>query len=404
MPSELTTKQTSSKIPVFFLSGFLGSGKSTLLNDLLLDPEFHDTAVIINEFGDVAVDHLLVRRGKTSIAQVSTGCLCCSSSTDIRATLFDLHNAVLDGTAPAFSRVIVEMSGLGDPAPLINAMSPNLHASEMPRDQTVSDVFYLAGFNTLYDIVTGDIVVERHFEALKQVAFADRIILTKTDLAKDPATLSDIEALPSQLRLLNTGAKIFDRHAIQLSELFVPRGYSAVDNSEDVAGWLALETVLATQSSHHQSVDAEGAKPLRHGHGVQTFSLCHEELISEIQFSQFMSMLRSSAGPRLLRVKGIVGIKEEPDRPRIIHAVQHAVYEPKILDGWPDQDHSTRIVFIMDGIEPEPVRKLFSAIIDGRVSTNRKNGKGIANALRVSASNFSRLFGNPRQRTSQPRS
>ena len=353
------------QIPAFFLSGFLGSGKSTLLNELLADPAFHDTAVIINEFGDVPIDHLLVRQGETAVSRVSTGCLCCSSTTDIRSTLFDLHCAASGGLAPAFSRVIVEMSGLGDPAPLVNALIANQHGTDSLRDRTVDNLFYLAGFVTLYDIISGGISVEHHFEALKQIAFADRIVLTKTDLAKDPTTSSNIAALPLELRTLNAGAEIIDRREAGLAALFSPRPYSVVECGEDVAGWLALEAVLASEPSRHDSVAQVSGGRLRHANGIRTFSITRDAPLPEKRFYQFLSVLQNSAGQRLLRVKGIVAISEDPERPRIVHAVQHAMSDPVSLDTWPDNDRRTRLVFITSGVDPEPVYELFSAVIDG---------------------------------------
>lgn len=351
-------------IPVYLLSGFLGSGKSTLLNSLLSDPAFHDTAVIINEFGDVPVDHLLVREGETAISQVSTGCLCCSGTTDLRATLFDLHCAASGGLTPAFSRVIVEMSGLGDPAPLVNALMQNQNISGTLRDKTVGRVFYLAGFVTLYDIVNGPYSVERHFEALKQIAFADRIVLTKTDLAKDPATKADIAALPAELQAINAGAEVVDRWNVELSQLFEPRPYSTIERGYDVADWLALEAVLAAE--------AQGATPshtahasARHGPGIRTFSIVAAKPMPEKRFHQFLAVLQSAAGSRLLRVKGIIATDENPDSPMIVHAVQHVVSEPVRLQSWPDNDRRTRLVFITSGIDPEPVRDLFNAAIHG---------------------------------------
>lgn len=352
------------RIPVFFLSGFLGSGKSTLLNQLLTDPSFHDTAVIINEFGDIAIDHLLVRQGEMSISRVSTGCLCCSGTTDIRATLFDLHCAASSGLAPVFSRVIVEMSGLGDPAPLVNALTADRHDSERSRDRTVNSTFYLAGFVALYDIVTGGISIDRHFEALKQIAFADRIVLTKTDLAKDRATLADIAALPQELRLLNPAAEIVDRRSADLAALFSPRPYSVTERGGDVSGWLALEAVLAAETQHPPGT-TKRKQPARHTSGIRSFSITYDHPVPERQFLQFMSVLQESAGQNLLRVKGIVGVAEEPDCPRIVHVVQHGISEPLRLEAWPDDDRRTRLVFITFDIDPEPVRELFLAVIRG---------------------------------------
>lgn len=368
------------RIPVFFLSGFLGAGKSTLLNEVLADTAFRDTPVIINEFGDVAIDHLLVRQGETTISQVSTGCLCCSGSTDIGATLFDLHCAASGGLAPAFSRVIVEMSGIGDPAPLVNSLITTRQDTDSLRDRTVARVFYLAGFVTLYDIITGGISVERHFEALKQIAFADRIVLTKTDLAKDPATLSDIAALPLELAQLNAAADIVDRREANLAELFSPRPYSLIEQGEDVAGWLALEAVLAADTPHGNGAP-QSERLIRHASGISSFSIIHDAPVTESRFFHFLSVLQQSAGQNLLRVKGIVGLEEDPGRPLIVHAVQHVMSGPVRLDAWPDDDHRTRLVFITSGIDPGPIRALFSALIDGKSFEFSRLRDSISNAI-----------------------
>ena len=352
---------------MFFLSGFLGSGKSTLLNEVLADPAFCDTAVIINEFGDVAIDHLLVRQGETAISQVSTGCLCCFGTTDIRTTLFDLYCAASDRLAPEFSRVIVELSGLGDPAPLVNALFANRHGAQNLSDKTVDRVFYLAGIVTLYDIISGELSIERHFEAMKQIAFADRIVLTKTDLAKHHVTLNDIAALSQKLGLLNPAAKIVDRRKADLAGLFSPRPYSLVERGEDVCGWLALETALAAEIRHAPAPTGHG-RPSRHASGIRSFSIIHDAPVPEKRFFQFLSVLQQSAGQQLLRVKGIVGLEEDPECPRIIHAVQHSLSDPVRLTAWPDADRRTRLVFITSDIDPEPVRKLFSAVIGGKPS------------------------------------
>lgn len=373
MPDSLNPMNLPHQIPVFFLSGFLGAGKSTLLNELLADPFFSDTAIIINEFGDVAIDHLLVRQGETTISQVSTGCMCCTGTTDLRTTLFDMYSAAQSGLTPQFSRVIVEMSGLGDPAPLINALMIKQTNNLSLSDSTVDQAFQLSGFVTLYDIINGEISIERHFEALKQIAFADRIVLTKTDLAKDPATLSDIAALPQKLKAINPGAAIVDSQKTKISELFSPRNYSASDHGEDVEGWLALEDVLAAQAmQENANSHNKDTTHSRHASGIRTFSIIHDELIPEKRFKEFMTTLQTAAGPKLLRMKGIVGVTEDTEHPRIVHAVQHCISDPVRLASWPDPDRRTRLVFITNEIDPKPVHDLFSAIISGTAASSKR--------------------------------
>ena len=375
------------RIPVYLLSGFLGSGKSTLLNRFVSDPAFHDTALIINEFGDVPVDHLLVRQGETTISQVSTGCLCCSGTSDLPTTLFDLQCAALCGTSRGFSRVIVEMSGLGDPAPLVNALTPNQTGVVSLRNPSVDSTFYLAGFVTLFDVLTGASSVENHFEALKQIAFADRIVLTKTDLATDSESRADVAALPSELRVLNASAEIIDGQKLDLSALFSPKPYSAVDRGEDVAGWLALETALAAEGGH-ASQSETGEKTSRHGSGIQTFSIVSDKPLRQKRIQQFLSILRQSAGQRLLRVKGIIATEEAPERPLVIHAVQHVLSNPVQLDAWPDDDHRTRLVFITSGIDPKPVRELFVATIEAPEPV----AKALRNMRSAVTTTFSKSF------------
>ncbi|MTH95812.1 GTP-binding protein [Roseibium sp. RKSG952] len=370
------------RIPVFLLSGFLGAGKSTLLNAFLNDPKVHDTAVIINEFGDVAVDHLLVRRGETAIRKVSTGCLCCSDTTDIRQTLVDLHNAASDGLTGRFSRVIVEMSGLGDPAPLVNALCSGKNRVRQHPYVTHGTEFYLAGVVTLFDTVSGASSVEHHFEALKQLAFADRIVLTKTDLETSPEEAADRNALSCELREINSSAEIVDGKAVNLHALFSPRPYIEIDRGEDVAGWLALEAVVDTEPRHSSRSDNAKANS-RHGAGIRTFSITSDKPLPEAKFYQFLSLLQKSAGHRLLRVKGILATEDVPDQPLIVHAVQHTVSEPVRLDAWPDTDRRSRLVFITNGIDPNPVRDLFAAVIDAAPISFTKPLRDARNAMSV---------------------
>ncbi|MFN4169812.1 MAG: CobW family GTP-binding protein, partial [Pannonibacter phragmitetus] len=231
------------KIPVIVLTGFLGSGKSTLLQELLARENGQDTAVIINEFGEVPIDHDLVRVGRGELMRTSTGCLCCTAGSDVRGTLYELYEAVESGDVAPFSRVIIETTGLADPAPLVNQLVAGAMPAMGLRDHVVARHFVLAGVVTTVDIITGEITLENHFEAAKQVAFADRIVLTKTDLAQDPASKRDIALLAEGLRQLNPAAELIDRHGegVDLDSLFVPRNYQPAGLGEDVLGWLAMD-------------------------------------------------------------------------------------------------------------------------------------------------------------------
>ena len=192
--------------PVIVLSGFLGAGKSTLLNDLLSDPAFGDTALIINEFGDISIDHDLVRVGEREMMITTTGCLCCAAGSDVRASLFELHESVEKQFGRGFSRVIVETTGLADPAPVVNQLIPGGAPAIGVRDYVVAQRFHLAGFVCVVDVLAAEQTLDQHFECLKQIAFADRIVLTKTDLAENL-----IGGLRRQITDINPTADVVDR-------------------------------------------------------------------------------------------------------------------------------------------------------------------------------------------------
>ncbi|WP_053086125.1 CobW family GTP-binding protein [Nitratireductor soli] len=357
------------KTPVFVLTGFLGAGKSTLLNRVLADPTFADTAIIINEFGDVALDHDLVRIGKTQLARTTTGCLCCTVGSDVRSTLHELHVLAQAGEF-SFNRVIIETTGLADPAPLVNQLMLGGAAALGMRDHLVARNFELAGLINLVDIIAGELSIENHFEAAKQVAFADRIVLTKTDLARDPVSVRDIERLKESLSTLNPAATIDNAHqsGFDPAVLFQRRAYAPASLGDDVVGWLALEEAVRSDRGHGPTAAniSEASRLARHSGRIRTFAITRAEPIGRDAFGRFLSLLSMSAGPRLLRVKGLVLDRDDPERPRVIHVVQHAVYPPTILDAWPGEDRQTRLVFITDGIDPEPVRQLFEAALDGK--------------------------------------
>lgn len=367
---------SKSPIPVVILSGFLGAGKSTLINDLLAAPEMKDTAIVVNEFGDIGIDHELIRVSQREMMVTTLGCICCTAGSDIRTSLYELHEAAARDGRLAFSRVIVETTGLADPAPLINQLVPGYAPASGLRDHVVARRFRLAGFICAVDATAAQETLDHHFECLKQIAFADRLVLTKADLRNRDR---DLARLVATLRELNPAADIVDRrHAdFDIVSLFHPRGYVTTDRGEDVEGWLALERVLAAEPTEH------GAGPReRHGGGIASFTLTYDTPIRPGDLADFLEALGVIAGARLLRLKGLVCVATDPECPFVIHGVQHNIHPPQRLDAWPSDDRRTRMVLITNGLDRNAVDQLFGAI------TNNKNNRRTRRKMIVIAASF----------------
>ena len=346
-------------VPVTILSGFLGAGKSTLINDLLTDPQMADTAIVVNEFGDIGIDHELICVDQREMMVTTLGCICCTAGSDVRTSLYELHEAAAKEPRLAFSRVIVETTGLADPAPLINQLVAGCAPAFGLRDHVVARRFRMAGFVCAVDATTAEQTLDEHFECLKQIAFADRIVLTKTDLKN--RTDRGNERLKTQLRHLNPTADILDRHdgAFDIASLFQPRGYVTAERGEDVEGWLALERVIAAEPQEHGT-----ARHKRHDTGIASFALTHDVPIAPDDLANFLDILKIIAGARLLRLKGLVCVSDNPDRPFVLHVVQHNVHPPRQLDAWPSGDRRTRLVLITNGLDHATVKRLFATITD----------------------------------------
>ena len=357
-------------IPVTILSGFLGSGKSTLLNDFLKQPDTSDTAVVVNEFGDIAIDHDLIQTGQREMMVTTTGCLCCTGGSDVRASLFALHEAAHKQPSHSFSRVIVETTGLADPAPVVNQLIAGGTCAVGYQNQLVAKRFRLTGFVCVVDVTTAEQTLQTYFECLKQIAFADRIVLTKTDLARDGKAELDMRGLLEQIVEINPTAEIVDRHgsAFDIKALFSRRVFALAERGPDVESWLAFEQVLAAQRPH----GASGPNTNRHAGRVRTFSLVEDEPIAPERFADFLALLRAIAGDHVLRMKGLVALSDDPARPLVAHAVQHVIYPPLQLERWPSKDHRTRLVLITRDLARETVQDLFAAVAGARKPARKR--------------------------------
>jgi len=326
---------TDSVIPVSVLTGFLGSGKTTMLRHLLHQPDFSRTAVIINEFGEIGLDHELIEASQDSLIALTTGCLCCKVRTDLAQTLHDLLQRRDEGRCTAFDRIVIETSGLADPAPILQTLM---------TDETVASRLVLGGVVTTVDAVNGVSTLEREDISQKQVAVADRIVVTKTDMAG-----SFPPALRHRLDALNAGAPVVTAdHGQTASPLLSGAGlYDPRTRSADVMAWL---TDAATGHAHHH-----------HDVEIQTFAIVREEPIRAVTLTLFLEALTEHCGADLLRLKGIVNIAES-SRPAVVHGVQHVFHPPAWLDRWPSDDRRSRLVFIARHIPQRWVEVLLAAI------------------------------------------
>jgi G3E family GTPase len=309
-------------IPVTVLTGFLGSGKTTLLARLLRSPELARTAVIVNEFGEVGIDHDLVETSDESFVQLTTGCLCCRVRSDLVLTLQDLAARRASGEIPAFERVVIETSGLADPASILQALM---------TDPGVAEIYGLHNVVTTVDALLGAATLQRHEQSVRQAAVADLLVLTKVDLAPSGS-------LVGELGRLNPGALVCEG-TIAPAELLDGQVHDTVAR-------------MAQLGAH-----AAG----RHVEGMTSISFVRDEPISAVALALFLQALAEHSGEGLLRMKGIVHVRENPAQPAVIHGVQHVFHPPQWLDAWPGDDRRTRMVFIGSRV---PSARWAAALLD----------------------------------------
>jgi G3E family GTPase len=315
-------------IPLHVVTGFLGAGKTSLINRLLGAPELADALVIVNEWGEIGLDHLLYESLAGEAISLNSGCLCCALRGDLVDCLSGLVARRDAGALAPFARVVLETTGLADPAPILLALA---------ADPLVAARFRLAGVTTLVDAMNGVATLAAHREARRQVALADRLALTKTDLVVEAERVERLAKLRASLAELNPVAPLADVAAGEL----------------DPAAFLAEPALAAPR---------DPAPAAAHSASLASYAFVASEPIGAAAFARFQGLLHAMLGPRLLRVKGLVQLADDPDQPLAIHGAQHVYHPPRRLARWPDGERETRLVVIVDGVERAAVERLWRAL------------------------------------------
>ena len=379
MPVKSSLAATRSRIPITLVTGFLGSGKTTLINAALRSKELAKTVVVVNEFGEVGLDHQLFASSSDSVVVLENGCLCCTVRSDLVGTLNSLYHARQASEVPTFDNVVIETSGLAEPGPVLQAFL---------SEPTLDGLYRVASVLTLVDAVNWSGTSEAHEESIRQVALADQIRITKLDMVTGDRQ-NGSSRIRLELRRINPSAEIdeVDWSAANVAKLLSSRGFDATDPQSDPRPWLDVEAYQNAAHAHdgcdsdhgHHEHDRGGHAHSHHleGRGIENFVLTRESPLTREEAQFLLDGIAQNLGPGLLRVKGLLHIADEPGRPAVIQGAQHLLHTMSWLDRWPDGDHRSRIIFITQGIPRDSLRDIIDLLdrVSARTFKARARGR-----------------------------